>query len=51
MFVAENIADAFTEAVADKAHRLRVGEPQDESVHVGPLVNSAQRAEAAANIT
>ena len=50
VFVAENNANAFTEAVADKMRKLRVGDPQDESVRVGPLVNSAQRAEAAANI-
>ena len=50
VFVAENSADAFAEAVADKVRKLRVGDPRDENVRVGPLVNSAQRAEAAANI-
>lgn len=43
MFVTENIADAFTEALAGKAHKLRIGDPQDEKVRRIPCQQRAIR--------
>jgi benzaldehyde dehydrogenase (NAD) len=40
----ENIAQAYAEALARKARALIVGDPMDERVQVGPIVNERQAA-------
>jgi benzaldehyde dehydrogenase (NAD) len=42
--VHERIADAYVEALVRKAKALVVGDPFDEKVHVGPIVNERQAA-------
>lgn len=42
--------DAFVEAVAAAASRLAVGDPADEAVRVGPLVDKRQQTDALAGI-
>ena len=37
------VVDRYTEAVADKARRLRVGDPYREDVDLGPLISEEQR--------
>ncbi len=46
IFVSQEHADAFAEAVAAKIATLVVGDPADEATRVGPLINKAQRLEA-----
>ncbi len=38
------LADAYTEALSDKAKRLRTGDPYREDVQLGPIVNEKQLA-------
>jgi benzaldehyde dehydrogenase (NAD) len=42
--VHESIADAYVEALVKKAKALVVGNPSDEKVQVGPIVNERQAA-------
>jgi benzaldehyde dehydrogenase (NAD) len=44
--VHESIADAYVEALARKARALVVGNPLDEKVQVGPIINERQAANA-----
>ena len=43
ILVPKNHLDAFTEAVVATVSRFRVGDPVDEAVRVGPLVNKRQQ--------
>jgi succinate-semialdehyde dehydrogenase/glutarate-semialdehyde dehydrogenase len=42
-YVADAIADAFTEGLAKRMSSLKVGRGTDEGVQVGPLINEEQR--------
>ena len=42
--VHRGVADAYTEVLADKAKRLRTGDPYREDVQLGPIVNEKQLA-------
>ncbi len=46
VFVPRDHVAAFVEALKAAAEKLKVGDPSDESVRVGPLVNKRQQAEA-----
>ena len=41
IIVERPIADAFTEKLAQRANALKVGDPRDPSVAIGPLINQA----------
>jgi benzaldehyde dehydrogenase (NAD) len=41
--VHESIADDYVQALSEHADQLRVGNPTDSSVHVGPLIDQEQR--------
>ena len=41
IIVERSIADAFTEKLAQRAGALKVGDPRDPSVAIGPLINQA----------
>lgn len=41
--VASSIAERYAQALAARAERLRVGDPRDERVEVGPLIDAHQR--------
>jgi len=41
VIVERSIADAFTEKLAQRAKALKVGDPRDPSVAIGPLINQA----------
>jgi 5-carboxymethyl-2-hydroxymuconic-semialdehyde dehydrogenase len=38
IFVQEGIYDAFAERMAERARRVKVGDPEDEATHVGALI-------------
>ena len=42
--VHRSVADAYTNALVDKARRLRLGDPYREDVQLGPIVNEKQLA-------
>ncbi|CAG4912022.1 benzaldehyde dehydrogenase [Paraburkholderia saeva] len=42
ILVHRDIADAFIERLVEKANRLRVGNPLDDGVALGPLINARQ---------
>lgn len=42
ILVHEKVAEAFTKRLADKVARLKVGNPLDSDVTIGPMINSAQ---------
>lgn len=42
ILVHRDIANAFTERLVEKANRLRVGNPLDDGVALGPLINTRQ---------
>jgi len=44
VYVAEEIADAFVRRVLEITNRLRVGDPLDEGVDIGPMENLGQLA-------
>jgi len=46
VFVPKSIAQEFADAVSAKLATLSVGDPADDSVRIGPLINAAQRDEA-----
>ncbi|MBF9035702.1 3,4-dehydroadipyl-CoA semialdehyde dehydrogenase [Rhodobacterales bacterium HKCCE2091] len=50
VFVPAEHAEAFGEAVAAKLSGLTVGDPADDAVRVGPLINRAQREDAEGKI-
>jgi succinate-semialdehyde dehydrogenase/glutarate-semialdehyde dehydrogenase len=50
VFLFEEIADEFTEKLAEKVRKLTVGPGTEEGVRVGPLHTAAQRAEVEAQI-
>ncbi|MGC1378880.1 MAG: aldehyde dehydrogenase family protein [Anaerolineales bacterium] len=41
VIVERSIADAFTEKLAQRANAMKVGDPRDPSVAIGPLINKA----------
>ena len=41
VIVERSIADAFTEKLAQRANAMKVGDPRDPSVSIGPLINKA----------
>ena len=45
--VHRRVAEAYTRAMADKARRLRLGDPYREDVQLGPIVNEKQLARVA----
>jgi 1-pyrroline-5-carboxylate dehydrogenase len=51
VFVHERVADDFLNALAEKTRRLKVGDPQQPDVFVGPVINraAAKRFERAAD--
>lgn len=51
IFVADALADDFTEAFADGAARLRMGHGLDDGVELGPLLNEETRQRSAAHVT
>src|SRR5690606_24594868 len=42
LFVQRGIADAFVEKVAEAGRKLRVGNPLEKGIHMGPLVSERQ---------
>ncbi|WP_406655932.1 NAD-dependent succinate-semialdehyde dehydrogenase [Methanolobus sp. ZRKC2] len=42
-FVAESVAEDFTEKFVNRVGKLKVGDPMDPSTQMGPLVNAKQR--------
>src|SRR5205823_5888726 len=42
--VHRSVADRYVEALAAEASRLKVGDPTDPTVHIGPIINSRQLA-------
>jgi benzaldehyde dehydrogenase (NAD) len=42
--VMRDVADAFTEAVIDRVSKLRVGNPLDDNVELGPIISNTQLA-------
>jgi succinate-semialdehyde dehydrogenase/glutarate-semialdehyde dehydrogenase len=42
-YVADSVAEGFTEGLAERMSALRVGRGTDEGVQVGPLINEEQR--------
>ncbi|MEV6602999.1 aldehyde dehydrogenase family protein [Kutzneria sp. NPDC051319] len=42
--VHRSVADDYIEALAAEASRLKVGDPTDPSVHIGPIINERQLA-------
>ncbi len=45
--VARELADAYTEALTEKARKLKLGDPYREDVQLGPIVNEKQLARVA----
>jgi benzaldehyde dehydrogenase (NAD) len=45
--VQRRVADAYTQAMTEKARRLRLGDPYREDVQLGPIVNEKQLARVA----
>ncbi len=43
VYVHENIHDAFIELLVQKARKIRIGNPLDERIDMGPLVSGKQR--------
>lgn len=41
VIVERSIADAFTEKLAQRANAMKVGDPRDPTVAIGPLINQA----------
>jgi benzaldehyde dehydrogenase (NAD) len=46
--VGDGVADAYTAALADRAHRIVLGDPSTEPVGLGPMINDVQVARARA---
>ena len=44
MFVHESVADAFTERFVARARSVRLGDTDDETTEMGPLISEGQRA-------
>jgi acyl-CoA reductase-like NAD-dependent aldehyde dehydrogenase len=42
LLVQRSIADEFTNRLRELASRIRMGDPMDESVHIGPIVSAKQ---------
>lgn len=42
VFVHKNIKDAFCKRFAERAAAIKIGDPMDESVHMGPVVSAKQ---------
>jgi betaine-aldehyde dehydrogenase len=43
VIVERGVADAFVEAMAEKAQALVVGDPRAETTHMGPVISAGQR--------
>lgn len=50
ILVPQALAGTFSEAVAENVRKLKVGDPADEAVRVGPLVNKRQQEDAFSGI-
>ncbi len=44
VFVARSLRDAFLERLVARTERIRIGDPMDEDVQMGPLISEAQGA-------
>lgn len=43
VIVADSLADDFTRRLAERAEKLRSGDPRDDSTEVGPMIDSTER--------
>ncbi|MCI4666196.1 MAG: 3,4-dehydroadipyl-CoA semialdehyde dehydrogenase [Neomegalonema sp.] len=50
IFAPADLSGALIEAAAARISKLKVGDPQDDAVRVGPLINAAQRDDALGKI-
>jgi acyl-CoA reductase-like NAD-dependent aldehyde dehydrogenase len=44
LFLQESVYEPLLEQIVEKARRIRIGDPQDETTEMGPLCTEAQRA-------